>query len=504
MNFLIRKPARTASVLLFLMFVLMVLAGLHKPLSYDEPNNLYYGYQVLTEGTSVVPDGQRMPVLALNALGCLSYGCDFKIIKNSEWARFAVRWPSMVLALFTGILIFKWGSRLFSPAKALLPLALFCLNPNYIAHGKQLTTDTHTVFFVLASVYYFWCFCKEQSLKNLLLCSLMTGLGILSKYSGILLIPILGVLFLIHFRPVYLKKENFFKILSWVLLAGFVVWFVINAGYLFSGTFMKASDYLWQSKRYQKFQSSNIPVPMPEVFMLGMDYTQYLQENPNVGRGNNYIFERRRRKGRWYVFPVMIGLKTPLAFFILLGIALTAGSKTKGKSFFLVPFALWLLVFSLACDAQLGVRYVLPGFTFLLLLTGYLFEKEISDRLKRVITGLTVWYAASSLSYHPHYISYFNELIGPRVNAYKFLADSNLDWEDKFYFLKKFQSENPGLKVDIGPNPKTAGYFILSANQYTGVLNETYAPIREHYKPVRHVTFSHYLFNVPAEGEVKS
>jgi hypothetical protein len=28
-------------------------------------------------------------------------------------------------------------------------------------------------------------------------------------------------------------------------------------------------------------------------------------------------------------------------------------------------------------------------------------------------------------------MSYFNELIGRRVNAYRFLADSNLDWEDR-------------------------------------------------------------------------
>ena len=44
---------------------------------------------------------------------------------------------------------------------------------------------------------------------------------------------------------------------------------------------------------------------------------------------------------------------------------------------------------------------------------------------------LFVWAAASSVSYHPHHMSYFNETIGPRVNGWRFLADSNPDWEDR-------------------------------------------------------------------------
>lgn len=506
MNFLsqtfLLKPGRTAFLLLTVMFMLMVLAGLHKPLTYDEPHNLYYGYQILTEGPSVVPNGQRMPVLALNALGCVSSGCDFKILEKSEWARFAVKWPSMLFALLAGLVIYRWGSRLFSPAKALLPLALFCLNPNYIAHGKQLTTDMHEVFFVLATGYYFWSFYKDRTFRNLFLFAFMTGMAILSKYSGIILLPAFGILFLVHFREFYLNREKILKTFAALFFTGFVVWSVINMGYLFSGTFTKASDYSWQSQRYSKLKNLDIPIPAPKVFTLGLDYTRYLEENPNVGRGNNYIFEKRRRKGRWYAFPAMAGLKTPLAFFVLLALGIFAGSKPKEKSFLWVPSAVWLAVFSLACDAQLGIRYILPGLTFLFLFTGFIFEKEISARLKRITAGLAVWYAVSALSYHPHYMSYFNELIGPRINAYKFLADSNLDWEDKTYFLKKFRGEHPELNVNIMPTPQTTGYFILSANEFTGVLDEQrYAFLRENYKPLRHITYSHYLFKVPQKAQ---
>ena len=43
-------PRAWAALFLAIMLVLMVLTGLNKPLSYDEPHNLQYGYQFLTEG----------------------------------------------------------------------------------------------------------------------------------------------------------------------------------------------------------------------------------------------------------------------------------------------------------------------------------------------------------------------------------------------------------------------------------------------------------------------
>lgn len=494
------NPRAGAALLLALMLTLMVLAGLRKPLSYDEPHNLQYGYQFLTQGPSVEPDGQRMPFLALNAMSCRFYRCDFEILRNSEGARFGVRFPGMIFALLTGLLIFRWASRLFSPGKALFPLALYCLNPNFIAHGKQLTSDAATSFFVLAAVYAFWRLHNDRSAKHLFLCAFLTGLAILAKYSSIILLPVFTLLYFLHFK--FLKKDKAFKYASSLFFFGSVVWLTINAGYFFDGTFTRAGDIEWKSQKYQKLADSPLPVPFPKVFTLGLDYTQYLDENPGIGRGNNYIFEKRRRRGRWYAFPSMIGLKTPLAFFALLVLGLLSRNKWKEKSFLLIPFGVWLIVFSLACDAQLGIRYVLPGFVFLFLLAGYCLDGPISALKKKLIAALTAWYALSTLSYHPHYVSYFNELIGPRVNAWKYLADSNLDWEDKTYFLKKFQAEHPELNAEIKPTPQTTGYFILSANDYTGVLDEReYETLRNNYKPLRHVAYSHFLFQVPENAK---
>ena len=114
---------------------------------------------------------------------------------------------------------------------------------------------------------------------------------------------------------------------------------------------------------------------------------------------------------------------------------------------------------------------------------------------------LCSWYAISTLSYHPHYIPYFNELIGDRKNAYKYLSDSNLDWEDKTFFLNQFKKAHLGIEFQdeaAGKNPKP-GFFLIPAIYYTGVFNEEqFAWLRE-FEPLMHVAYSHYLFYVGPE-----
>ena len=88
---------RAASLLLLAMLGLMIGSSLHKRLSYDEYPNLYYGYRFLTEGPSAIPDGQRMPVLALHALGCAAYECDPSILNQRPVARMIVRLPGFLL-----------------------------------------------------------------------------------------------------------------------------------------------------------------------------------------------------------------------------------------------------------------------------------------------------------------------------------------------------------------------------------------------------------------------
>jgi len=80
----------TAAILLpALMAALLVSSSLHKRFVYDEFDNTSYGFRFLTKGPGVPPLGQRMPVLVMNALGCVTSGCDRDTLDASETVRLA-------------------------------------------------------------------------------------------------------------------------------------------------------------------------------------------------------------------------------------------------------------------------------------------------------------------------------------------------------------------------------------------------------------------------------
>jgi ATP synthase F1 gamma subunit len=74
-----------------------------------------------------------------------------------------------------------------------------------------------------------------------------------------------------------------------------------------------------------------------------------------------------------------------------------------------------------------------------------------SRRFKITIILLLLYLLASVLSYFPHYLSYFNELVLDRKNAYRILADSNIDWGQNRWYLREFQAQHPDYIFEPSP-----------------------------------------------------
>jgi hypothetical protein len=195
----------------------------------------------------------------------------------------------------------------------------------------------------------------------------------------------------------------------------------------------------------------------------------------------------------------MLLLKTPLAVFALAGIALFRLPNARALASLVVPPLVVVGFFSVAVQPQLGIRYILPALPFLHLLAGHAVHGRGGWR-GRLVPLLLMWQALSTLSYHPHYVAYFNELIGRRVNAYRWLADSNLDWEDHAWFVRRFLARHPEMNVAVDPDGPRAGYVLVGANDLVGIFDpERYRWLREGFRPVGHVAYSHLLFHVPPE-----
>ena len=116
-----------------------------------------------------------------------------------------------------------------------------------------------------------------------------------------------------------------------------------------------------------------------------------------------------------------------------------------------------------------------------------------------MVGTLLVYLVISVLSYYPHFLAYFNELVWDRKQAYRILVDSNLDWGQSGEYLERYLRDHPD--VHFTPDRPRPGTILVSANDYSGMLRrEQFRWLRENFEPVGHVAYSYLLFRVTPEA----
>jgi hypothetical protein len=176
-----------------------------------------------------------------------------------------------------------------------------------------------------------------------------------------------------------------------------------------------------------------------------------------------------------------------------------ASALRREEVFLLVPMLLYWMYFNFLFNAQIGIRHVLPVFALGIIFCGRLLAKPESKLRNCAAVVLVSWVAASTLSYYPHFISYFNEFVLDRKLAYRRLADSNLDWRGNQWYLVDYIRRHPGTIVD--PRKPQAGRIVVPVNALVGVNRdpEEYRWLREHFVPVDHIAYSFLVYDVPKE-----
>jgi hypothetical protein len=70
-------------------------------------------------------------------------------------------------------------------------------------------------------------------------------------------------------------------------------------------------------------------------------------------------------------------------------------------------------------------------------------------RLQVALGLLCLWQATATARAFPHYLAYFNELIGGPRNGWKYLVDSNLDWGQELKGLRAWMARNGVARVKL-------------------------------------------------------
>ena len=114
---------------------------------------------------------------------------------NVDRMMLAGRLMMLLLGIALAIFVYLWSRQLHGAASAaVLSIALFIFDPNFIAHSGLVATDVPLAFFITGTIFFYWRLCRRLEMGNLLLFLLCFSLAFVTKFSAAVLVPIYGLI----------------------------------------------------------------------------------------------------------------------------------------------------------------------------------------------------------------------------------------------------------------------------------------------------------------------
>ena len=507
-------------------------------LTADEAKHYRYGENILA-GDSNRFDDSKMPVSALNALparlaGFLPDGT----LKTWLQKFIMARMMTLLFSALVAFVVFIWARKLYGPAAGLAALALYVFDPNIIAHSQLVTTDIYAAGTILFATYRLWKFARERTWFNGLLCVLFLGLSLIAKYTSIVLLPLFLLALVIHDWPQVRASgraaiwKYVGRLVGYTVIAGLVSLLVINLGFLFNRSFTAFGEYRFRSDLFLQMQKTTpalakLPIPVPYPYIEGLDWV-LMREQSGFGYGRIYFLgQLSEDKGFPGYYLVAFLLKEPLTTQIILLSALIAYilrwrmrrtlpkgtpvsekeplfrdvAQSKSELFLFIPIAFFALYFNFFYNAQIGIRFYLVIFPLLYVFAGSFFEgwQKFSIQQKAASYALFGYLLVSTFSYYPYFLTYFNEIVWDRKTAYKYLADSNIDWEQGKLYLQDYLTAHP--QVDFAPLRMKPGFIVVGVDDLVGVtgLPGQYDWLRENFEPVDSIANEYLVYHISSQ-----
>ena len=432
--------------------------------------------------------------------GQWDFGREFLYNSNNQTDQIILfsRLPMILMTLLLGFYVFRWTRELYGNKAGLLALFLYSLSPAFLAHGRLVTTDVPAAAAFFIAAYYLIKWIQKPNKKNLIIAGLVFGLALLTKFSLVMLIPYF--IFLVIVWSLLEKKRfpRLAKNLLGLLLIGLIAMALIWPVYQFHILNYPAEKQLADTETLlQTFGRRWMVDPViwmadkPIIRAYGQFFFGFFSVMQRTIGGNTTYFLGEISRTAWpHYFPITFLIKVPLSFLILILISLCFAVTRIYKNirrrprlilfikkyfteFALISFFIFYWITSIKSNLNIGVRHVLPTFPILYILVsgqiikwlkfppGPILEKvkinsqgilksvkmTFSFYLKTtlkcfVIIILIVWYAFGTITIYPHFITYFNELVGGPSQGYKYVTDSNLDWGQDLKRLAEFVEEN--------------------------------------------------------------
>ncbi len=422
-------------------------------------------------------------------------GWDFLYASGNDIDRM-LYWARALNALFgvgLGLFIYLVTLRSYGDKAALVALAFYAFCPNFLTHSALATSDMAGTLCLTLASWFFWRHLERRDLRSGALAGACSGLALVAKFNGVLLLPIYALLAvgdaMIRMEGASARGARFGRnILLCFLqaLAGVaVIWAFFSFRFDVAAPDAPPLDRLawdWDQMlgligpkgALLQFAADHHLLPYGWIFGLA-NVLAGAAGRPAFLAGEHSIHGWRE------FFPVLMLTKTPLSFLAAIVAAGVSGvwrwrsRETAARVERLAPWmpllvpATVVLASAILGHLNIGHRHILATYPILFVAAGTLAAG--SRRLLIVALLLLGGQAAESIRIRPHYPAFFNPVAGGPSEAYRLVVDSSLDWGQSLPALRDW------LAVHRQPDePVFLSYFGSAWPPHYGVRPTHFLP----------------------------
>jgi hypothetical protein len=306
------------------------------------------------------------------------------------------------------------------PAAA-VALMLATFSPNLLAHARLVHTDFALTVSVVLALASTWSLKRRCTWPRVVGLGVICGLALCSKYSALLLGPMLGAVGLAELvrhrsdapqAPRFLSRRGPAPGRSGAALEWLSVGVVVG----------------------------NVALALVLLCTWSPDVTWWLRGYSSLFKGRtegywNFCAGNFSQSPLWYFYPLTLAVKIPVGAWGLIAAGLVGLTRLERARrgdvliHVLLPAGIFVGI-AMAVPVQYGVRHVLPVLPLLFVLGGiggqWLWSWGKVGR--GVLSLLLVSHLGASVWVAPDYISFFNAAAGGPRRGFHWLDDSNVDW----------------------------------------------------------------------------
>lgn len=339
------------------------------------------------------------PPFARYAYGLISKFDVDHILKNEDaifkYNLTASRILSAIVSSLASVIVLLIGWQFVSKFVGVIASIIFTMLPFFLGLSQLATLESFIMLFFTSSIYAFLLLIRKFSIKKLIICGILIGFAFATKYTNILLIPLLSLIYALWRNKLKNKERqlSYVKIIL-IFIVSITIFFLLWPMPLLHLTEVFDTNYKWRvlGSRYS----------VPEVFFGKLLLV------PKV----------------YYVVHFLITTPLIILGFFLIGLK----HISDRKKFILYTMVIWFIfpfILSFYNFRQHGIRYIIEIYAPLSIIAAIGFETITSYLTKK--TFIKIVYFIPVFIYlfiilfriTPYYLDYFNILVGGTKNVYE-------------------------------------------------------------------------------------